>query len=66
MRIKKGKPIVSPTARQFRAIKRLNQNPTYISLKAGPILNMGILAALAGTSTMSGISFGVFLRLMGL
>lgn len=41
-------------------------NPTYTPLRVGPVMNAVVLAAISATSSMSGLTFGVCMRLAGL
>lgn len=66
MRIRPYKPPISTTAKPFRVVRRLQRNPTYTPFKIGPVMNAVVLAALSATSSMSGLTLGACMRLMGL
>jgi hypothetical protein len=66
MKIKCYKPAISMTIKPFRTVRRLHLNPTYLPIGIGPALNILILGALSATSTMSGLTLGVCLRVVGL
>jgi hypothetical protein len=66
IRIKKNKPVVSPEAKTFRAIRRLNINRTYMPLKIGAIAGYIILGMLSASTSMFGILVGAMLRVVGL
>ncbi|MDN7011996.1 hypothetical protein FGW20_02830 [Methanoculleus sp. FWC-SCC3] len=66
MRIRRYKPPISTTAKPFRAVRRLQCNPTYTPLNIGPVMNIAVLAALSATASMSGLTIGVCMRLVGL
>jgi len=66
VKIRRYRPPVSLEAKPFRAVRRLHRNPTYITLQLGPLLNLFVLAILSVTASMSGICFGMCLRLAGL
>jgi hypothetical protein len=66
MKIKRYKPVISPTAKPVRAVRRLHLNPTYNPVLLGPVLNCITLAALSATTAMSGLLFGACLRIVGL
>jgi len=66
MKIKKNKPQVSPDAKSFRVIRRLNLNRTYTPLKIGAIVGYIILGMLSASTSMFGILVGTMLRLVGL
>jgi hypothetical protein len=65
-RIRKNKPVVSPDAKSFRSIRRLNLNRTYMPLKIGAIVGYIILGMLSASTSMFGILVGAILRLVGL
>jgi hypothetical protein len=65
-RIKKNKPQISPDARSFRVIRRLNLNRTYMPLKIGAIVGYIILGMLSASTSMFGILVGAMLRIVGL
>jgi len=65
-RIKKNKPQISPDVKSFRAIRRLNLNPTYIPLEIGVITGYIIIGMLSASTSMSGILIGMMLRISGL
>lgn len=65
-RIKKNKPVVSPDAKSFRAIRRLNLNRTYMPLKIGAIAGYILLGMLSASTSMFGILVGAVLRIIGL
>jgi hypothetical protein len=47
-------------------VRRLHCNPTYTPLSIGPVMNAAVLAALSATASMSGLTLGACLRLVGL
>ena len=66
MRIRPYKPPISTTAKPFRIVRRLQRTPTYAPIRIGPAMNAAVLAALSATSSMSGLTIGVCMRLVGL
>lgn len=66
MKIRRYKPPISTTVKPFRIVRRLQCNPTYTPLRVGPAMNAVVLAALSATSSMSGLTLGVCIRLAGL
>jgi len=66
IRIRKNKPQVSPDARSFRVIRRLNLNRTYTPLKIGAIVGYILLGMASASTSMFGILVGAVLRLAGL
>ncbi|HOI13077.1 MAG TPA: hypothetical protein PLG75_04430 [Methanoculleus sp.] len=66
MRIRRYRSPISTTAKPFRIVRRLQRNPTYTPLRTGPLMNAVVLAALSATSSMSGLTLGVCIRLVGL
>jgi len=66
LRIKKNKPAVSAETRSFRAVRRLNLNPTYVPIKIGVVTGYILLAMLSASSSMFGILVGAMLRVSGL
>ena len=65
-RIKQNKPTVSPDAKSFRAVRRLNLNRTYMPLKIGAIAGYILLGMLSASTSMFGILVGAVLRMVGL
>jgi hypothetical protein len=65
-RIKQNKPAISADARSFRAIRRLNINRTYMSLKVGAVAGYILLGMLSASTSMFGILVGAMLRMVGL
>jgi hypothetical protein len=65
-RIKKNKPQISPDAKSFRVIRRLNLNRTYIPLEIGVISGYIIIGMFSAYSSMFGILIGMLLRIAGL
>lgn len=65
-RIKKNKPQISPDAKSFRVIRRLNLNRTYIPLEIGVITGYIIIGMFSASSSMFGILIGMLLRIAGL
>jgi hypothetical protein len=66
VRIRRYKPPISTTVKPFRMVRRLHCNPTYTPLSIGPVMNAAVLAALSATASMSGLTLGACLRLVGL
>ncbi len=66
MRIRRYKSPISTTPKPFRIVRRLQCNPTYTPLRTGPLVNAAVLAALSATSSMSGLTLGFCMRLVGL
>jgi len=66
VKVKRYKPVISPNAKPFRAVRRLHLNPTYTPVKIGPRMSCILLAAYSATTAMSGIMLGACLRLAGL
>ena len=65
IRIRKNKPQVSPEAKTFRALRRLNLNRTYTPLKIGAIAGYILLGMLSASTSMFGILVGAVLRAAG-
>ena len=65
-RIKQNKPTVSPDAKSFRAIRRLNLNRTYMPLKIGAIAGYILLGMLSASTSMFGILVGWILHVVGI
>jgi len=65
IRIKKNKPTIKADARSFRAVRRLNINRTYTSLKIGVAAGYILLGLMSASSSMFGIIVGALLRLAG-
>jgi len=65
-RIRKNKPQISPDAKSFREIRRLNLNPTFIPLEIGVIAGYIIIGMFSASTSMSGILIGTMLRIAGL
>lgn len=66
IRIKVNKPIVSPYAKSFRALRRMNLNRTFVSVEIGVIGGYVLLGMLSVYSSMSGILVGSIIRFFGL
>ncbi|PKG33521.1 hypothetical protein [Methanoregula sp.] len=66
IRIKQNKPPISPEAKSFRAIRRLNLNRTYMPLKIGVVVGYILLGMLSASTSMFGILVGAILRMVGL
>ena len=66
MKVRRNKSAILTTAKPFRAVRRLQRNPTYTPLRVGPLMNAFVLAALSATSSMSGLTLGACMRLAGL
>lgn len=66
IRIKQNKPPISPDAKSFRAIRRLNLNRTYMPLKIGAVVGYILLGMLSASTSMFGILVGTVLRVIGL
>lgn len=66
IRIKQNKPPISPDAKSFRAIRRLNLNQTYMPLKIGAVVGYILLGMLSASTSMFGILVGAILRMVGL
>jgi hypothetical protein len=62
IRIKQNKPAISPDAKSFRAIRRLNLNQTYMPLKIGAIAGYILLGMLSASTSMFGILIGFILH----
>jgi len=66
IRIKQNKPVISPDAKSFRSIRRLNLNRTYMPLKIGAIAGYILLGMLSASTSVFGIIVGAILRIVGL
>ena len=66
MKIRPYKPPISPTAKPFRAVRRLQRNPTYMPIKIGPVINTAVIVGISATATMSGFIFGFLMYIAGL
>ena len=66
IRMKKNKPHISPEAKSFRVIRRLNLNRTYTPLKIGAIVGYIILGVLSASTSIFGILVGAVLRVVGM
>ena len=66
IRIKVNKPIISPYAKSFRALRRMNLNRTFTSVEIGVIGGYVLLGMLFAYSSMSGILVGSIIRFLGL
>ena len=64
-RIKQNKPAISPDAKSFRAIRRLNLNQTCMPLKIGAIAGYILLGMLSASTSMFGILVGFVLHSIG-
>jgi len=47
-------------------VRRLQRDPTYTPFRISPMMNIVVLAAHSATSSMSGLTLGAGMRLMGL
>jgi hypothetical protein len=65
LRIKKNKAAISAETRSFRAVRRLNLNPTYVPIKIGVVVGYILLAMLSASTSMFGILVGAMLRIAG-
>jgi hypothetical protein len=65
LRIKRNKPPISPDAKSFRSVRRLNLNRTYTPLKIGAVLGYIILGMLSASTSMFGILVGTVLHSIG-
>ena len=66
MKIRPYKPPISPTAKPFRAVRRLQRNPTYMPIKIGPVINTAVIVSNISHSNMSGFIFGFLMYIAGL
>jgi hypothetical protein len=65
VKIRKNKSAVSADTRSFRAVRRLNLNPTYVPIKIGVVTGYILLAMLSASSSMFGILVGAMIRVAG-
>jgi hypothetical protein len=65
IRIKKNKPPISADVRSFRAIRRVNLNRPYVTLKIGVVIGYILLGLMSASTSMFGILVGAMLRVAG-
>lgn len=66
VRIKPKKPVISPNVTPNRRVRRLMMNQTDFPVQSGYAMHLFILGLLSATVTLTGITAGVTLRMIGL
>lgn len=65
VRIKPSKPTVSPEVRPTRKVRRLMMNQTDFPVSSDAVMNLFVLGLLSATVSLTGITLGVVLRMIG-
>lgn len=66
VKIKRYKPVVRPEVKPNRTIRRMMKNPTFLQVRIDNSFDYLFLGICSATVAMSGITFGVLFRIMGL
>lgn len=66
VRIKPRKPVISPHATPNRSVRRLMMNQTDFPVQSEYMMHLFVLGLLSAIVTLTGITAGVALRMVGL